>query len=80
MVDFEARAKNDLHRICDTLESRGAGYCTGMVRVDPDNGHSFAQIYEDGTCILHYRAKGIDELSRQLEAVAGTLTAIGRIS
>ena len=79
MVDFEGRTRNGLARICETLESKGSENTTFMMRIDPNNGHAFADIYGDEGNILHYRAKGIDELSRQVEAVVNTLTAIGRM-
>lgn len=79
MVDFEGRTRNGLISICETLDSDGNEELTFTIHIDPNNGHAFADIYGDEGNILHYRAKGIDELSRQVEAVVNTIKAIGRM-
>lgn len=79
MVDFEGRTRDGLVSICEMLDSDGNEELTFTVHIDPSSGHAFADIYGDEGNILHYRAKGIDELSRQVEAVVNTIGTIGRM-
>lgn len=72
MADFKARSESELGKIAKILGMRGIDvtYC---MRVDPDKGHSTADVREGDRLMLFYRAKSVDELSRQLEAVRTTL-------
>lgn len=72
MTDFRARAEEELGKVAEILRAHDIE-TTAFIRVDPDNGHSFANFHGNCTCLLHYRAKSMEELSRQLEAVRTTL-------
>lgn len=74
-IEFRKRAEGELDKVRLIMERSGT-QCTAHLRVDPDSGHSFADIYGVEGHLLHYRAKSIDELSRQLEAVRATLEAL----
>jgi hypothetical protein len=74
-LEFQRRAKDEIDKIRLTMERRGIR-AHGTLRVDPHSGHSFANIYGVEGHLLHYRAKSIDELSRQLEAVRTTLETL----
>lgn len=74
-LEFQRRAKDELDKVRLIMERRGIR-AHGTLRVDPHSGHSFANIYGIEGHLLHYRAKSIDELSRQLEAVRTTLETL----
>ena len=74
-IEFRKRSESELDKVRLIMERSGT-QCTAYLRVDPDSGHSFADIYGVEGHLLHYRAKSIDELSRQLEAVRATLEAL----
>jgi hypothetical protein len=74
-IKFRKRAEGELDKVRLIVERSGM-QVTAHLRVDPDSGHSFADIYGAEGHLLHYRAKSIGELSRQLEAVRATLEAL----
>ena len=74
-IEFRKRVESELDKVCLIVERSGT-QVTAHLMVDPDSGHSFADIYGVEGHLLHYRAKSIDELSRQLEAVRTTLETL----